>query len=123
MFKFLRKTALWILLAPIAFGFLGAASNQAVLIANQDTFPVSVNLVKARDMRPDAVVLEDGTVMLDDVHCLMTPRTHLNFLADEFDLGGIYSIGDFGLILGEWLWPFAPLVWGLTVLEKLRKQE
>ena len=121
MFKFLRKTALWILLSPLAIGFLGAASNQAVLIANHDTFPVNINLVKLKghiDEQP--IVLADGTVMIDDVHCMMSSKTHLNWLADEFDLGSIYSVGDFGILLGEYLWGFAPLVWGVVIFEKLR---
>jgi hypothetical protein len=123
MFKFLRKTALWILLSPIALQVVGAASNQLVLIANRDTFPVNVNAVKLKSHMEDEqpIVLVDGTVMIDDVHCIMSSKTHLNFLADEFDLGNIYSVGDFGIVLGEYLWGFAPLVWGVVIFEKLRR--
>ena len=123
MFKFLRKTALWILLSPLAIGFLGAASNQAVLIANHDTFPVNINLVKLKghiDEQP--IVLADGTVMIDDVHCIMSSKTHLNFLADEFDLGSIYSVGDFGILLGEYLWVYAPFVWVFEATRRLSQQ-
>ncbi len=126
MFKFLRKTALWILLSPIALQVTGAASNQLVLIANHDTFPVNINQVKLRQHfqgEDGMVTLPDGTVMIDDVHCLMSSKTHLNWLADEFDLGSIYSVGDFGIMLGEYLLEFAPLVWSLVIIEKLRRLE
>ena len=144
MLKFLRKTALWILMLPIAVGYLGALSNQVVLYANNDTFPVSVNPVKlqvftgghpvADPTDPSGgriivtggqiVVLPDGTVMMDPTHCVMTKYTHLNLLADVFDFhDSIESIGDLLLELGGWSWTFAPYVWGFAVIQKLRKQE
>lgn len=120
--SFFRSTALWIILLPYLVYFFGAASNQLVLWANNDTFPVKVNLAKAQHMAPDAIKLPDGTIMLDEVHCLMTPKTHLNILADNWDLNreGIWSIGDFLLDLGDWLGTFAPFVWGAIVVGKLR---
>jgi hypothetical protein len=105
---------LWVLLLPYVVSFAGAASNQLVLIANNDTFPVRVNLVKVKTfVGDDAVQLPDGTVMLDDVHCLMSSKTHLNLLADNFDFrdDGIESIGDMLLGLGEWLKSFCIFVW------------
>lgn len=124
MLKFLRKTYLYVLAIPLLFTILGAASNQLVLYANHDTFPVSVNLVKAREMAPDAVQLEDGTVMLDDTHCLMTQKTHLNWMADVFDFhNDIESVGDLSLELGNWLWNFAPFIWGAAVTRKLSEQD
>lgn len=129
MFKFLRKTFLWILLSPVALSLLGAASNQAVLMANHDTFPVMVNSLKAEmmvtEMKNEAEEKEINVPegMIDDVHCLMTSKTHLNFLADVFDLkDGIYSIGDFGIMLGSWLWGFVPYVWGFAVINSLKKE-
>ena len=66
------------------------------------------------------VILKDDVVMLDDVHCVMTSKTHLNLLADIFDMkDGIYSIGDFLLILGGWLLGFAPFVFLFDVARKL----
>jgi hypothetical protein len=136
MFKFLRKTALWIILSPLAIGFLGAGLNQAVLIANHDTFPVLVNTVKAEIFVAKATAqwheaagelgidapLPAG--MIDDTHCLMTSKTHLNFLADIWDFkDGIYSVGDELIGLGEWSWTYAPLVWFVVVVGKLRKRE
>ena len=54
----------------------------------------------------------------------MTKDTHLNYLADIFDLhDGIYSIGDFLLMLGGWLMTFAPFVWAFEVVNRLRKKE
>jgi len=53
----------------------------------------------------------------------MTSKTHLNALADVFDLGSIYSIGDFTLYLGEWLMGFTPFVWGYAVIKKLYEYE
>jgi hypothetical protein len=137
MWNFFKRTSLYILAIPVLFTFLGAASNQLVLIVNGDTFPVLLNAKKvdaatappelkfpAPVSRPQpAMETSDGTIMLDDVHCVMTSQTHLNALADVFDLGNIYSIGDFGLILGEYLWAFAPFLFAFDVARKLMKVE
>jgi hypothetical protein len=133
MFSFLRRTSLYILAIPVLFTFLGAASNQSVLIANFDRFPVMVNAKKLQEMtepreqtainfnKPQPAFETDDAVMLDEVHCVMTPNTHLNFLADIFDMkDAIYSIGDFSLMLGEWFWAFAPFVFVFDVTRKLR---
>src|ERR1700678_3444009 len=138
MFQFLRKTALWILLAPVAIWGAGLCSNQLVLFANHDTFPVMLSEAKVYDLhikleKEEIKVLEkckaeakkcdkDATQdalsdlrikeemlnhgYLDDVHVIMTSDTHLNWLADVFDLYNTYSIGDFLLMLGEWLQVF-----------------
>ena len=125
------------LAVPVLSGLLGAGSNQLVLMANHDKFPVMVNPVKldrftkrpALDLgiiqipgQDTKVVLEDGTVMMDEVHCVMSDKTHLNALADVFDLGSIYSIGDLGLLFGGWLWPYALIAWVVTVVRKLREE-
>lgn len=141
MFKFLRKTALWIVLLPIASGFFGAGLNQLVLAANHDKFPVMWSDAKVFEYRlylqkkaeeKDAdtslkaqvrlVELDNG--FLDDVHCLMTSKTHLNFLADWIDLqDATYSPGDAFIELGEELWSYATLIWLVVVVNRLRKQE
>jgi hypothetical protein len=140
MNKFLRafrSSLLWVVLAPYAVFGLGAASNQLVLIANHDKFPVMVNPVKLDEMRPQkanalAKIIEDifgvkpkvapavaNDDMLDDVHCIMTDQTHLNFLADVFDMhDAIYSVGDFILMLGDWLAGFCPFVFIALVFKK-----
>jgi hypothetical protein len=138
MFSFLRRTSLYILVIPVLFTFLGAASNQLVLLANHDTFPVMVNDRKLADMTepherrpvtdihfvtPLPAYAADDTVYLDDTHCAMTSHTHLNALADIFDMkDAIYSIGDFSLMLGDWLWAFAPFLFAFDVIRKLKAQ-
>ena len=142
MFNFFRKTSLYILAVPVLFTLLGAASNQVVLIANHDTFPVMVNDKKLAEMtetkekfpvmelklhkvfKPTPAQEKNDAVMLDDVHCAMTSKTHLNALADIFDLkDAIYSIGDFMLMLGEWLGSFTFAIFVFDVVRKLRKHE
>jgi hypothetical protein len=134
MLKFFRKTALWILLAPAVIWGCGFAANQAVLIANHGTFPVEVNTLKEKVFVAKATATWEDEAddlgidptlpagMIDDTHCIMTSKTHLNFLADVFDLkgDGIYSAGDFLLMLGDWLLGFAPFVWVFAVVQKLR---
>ena len=142
LLSFLRTTSLWILLLPVVLTITGAASNQLVLIANRDTFPVLVNDKKLQEMTaPEGSTEEptsdapkvhevfstmpaveaDNTVYLDDVHVVMTHSTHLNFLADVFDLRSIYSIGDFFIIAGSWLQGFALFVYVYAVTSKLSK--
>lgn len=97
-----RASLLWMLLLPYLMIFTGAASNQAVLIANHDKFPVMVNPVKLGHMidSPDDAGQLIATGQIDDLHCVMTKSTHLNALADVFDFKDAnYSIGD-GLIIG-----------------------
>ena len=137
--RFLCSSFLWVLLAPWLIAGAGAASNQAVLIANFDKFPVMVNAYRLEEMQapketpfeslitrilgePNPATSVSPLVtygMLDEVHCVMTSKTHLNFLADIFDLhDAIYSIGDFGLMLGEWLQTFCPYVFLALVFRK-----
>ena len=95
--------------------FTGAACNQLVLIANHDKFPVMLNEAKRVKLTPDA----NGQI--DEVHCVMTSTTHLNFLADIFDFhDSISSAGDGLLELGEWLNTFCIFVWAALVIQKLR---
>jgi hypothetical protein len=154
MFKLLRKTALWILLAPCAIWGAGLASNQAVLNANHDKFPVMWNEYKvakyalslqkavdaadadlvanpddedaqAADMQANLdleALTEEG--FLDDTHVIMSTQTHLNWLADVWDFKseGTYSIGDFLLMFGGWLLPFALPIWLFEVVRKLMQE-
>ena len=121
---YVRASFLWLLLLPFALQFGGAASNEAVLIANYDTFPVMVNPVKLGDLLPDGVNVQPGqSQMIDDVHCTMTADTHLNALADIFDTrNAIYSIGDFMLIAGEQSETFCVLFWILLMLYKEKQR-
>lgn len=135
LLSFLQITYLWILLLPIALGFLGASSNQLVLIANHDKFPVMLSDAKIEKLNapqpsqespfaPGGIQISkysNADVMIDEVHCVMTSKTHLNFLADIFDFkDAIYSIGDLLLEAGSSLWTFCPFVWGAFVIRKLR---
>jgi len=137
MLKFFRKTALWIVAIPMLCFFIGAASNQAVLVANHDKFPVMWNDAKVNLYRLEATKAaeagnEDAEVALallehgyiDDTHCLMTKDTRLNFLADWIYLkSATYSIGDLLLELGERGMDYSPVVWIVVVLGRLRKKE
>jgi hypothetical protein len=116
LLAFLRYTALWILLLPPAFHFVGAASNQLVLIANHDKFPVMENDWRASNETVLNGIIDPGG------HCLMTSDTHLNFLADIFDFhDGIYSIGDLMLMTGDWLDSFCIYVWLALIIKKLHE--
>lgn len=142
MLKFLKKTALWILAVPVLFLFLGNVSNQAVLVANHDKFPVMWNDYKvaqyafqieevadnpenpeSAQAQFDMVALkEEG--FLDDTHCVMTSKTRLNFLADWIDFGdATYSPGDFLLMLGEEGMKYFPILWAAVVISRLNKKE
>jgi hypothetical protein len=120
--SFFCKSFLWVLLAPWVATGLGWTSNQTVLIANHDRFPVMINPIKLavalRGMEP-----LDG--MIDGQHCIMTSKTHLNILADIIVVGGLgtISVGDGLLFLGEWLSSFCIYIWGVLILKKLWDEE
>lgn len=118
MLSFLRKTYLYVLALPVLFIFLGAASNQAVLIANHGKFPVMVNAARAA-----ASGLKPGDV-IDGEHSVMAHDDKLKPLADIFDFhDGVYSVGDELIELGEWSWGFAPYLWGFAVVKKLNEKD
>lgn len=123
MLRLLRSTALWILLLPYAATFIGAALNQLVLLANHGRFPVAWNSARLAGLDQSTLVVgNDGVVMLDNVHCIMTSKTHLNFFADILDFGdGIYSIGDELLKLGGWFDTFCIYCWICVVVPRLRR--
>ena len=132
MLKLVKKFPYWYLLAvPVLIWVLGVASNQAVLIANHGKFPVMLNEAQIAVMCPDASQIDPkykaiactsdgkGGQYLDRVHSVMGPNSHLTLLADIFDLGSIYSIGDFAIMLGEFLLPFTSISWVALALRKL----
>ena len=111
----LRSTALWVVQLPVISTTSGTLLNQIVLFANHGKFPVSVN---ARRAAKDA----DSDGMLDGDHCVMTPQTHLNLLADVFDFKSeTESVGDLLIDFGYWSWGFAPFVWGYEVSRRLMR--
>ena len=137
MRRFLRVSRLWILALPFVLTFLGAGLNQLVLIANGDKFPVMINQKKLDKLTSDddnddsnfvptshliEAVPADG--MLDDVHCVMTKNTHLNFLADYLDFKvAIFSPGDLILMLSDYIEPYTPFLWAVLVIGALVRKE
>jgi hypothetical protein len=124
---YVRASFLWLLLLPFALQFGGAASNQLVLIANDDKFPVMVNEAKLESFLADLPKAPEQTPlpigMLDDVHCVMTDSTRLNFLADIFDLkDAVYSIGDLMLMAGEQSEQACILFWMVIMLYKEKQR-
>jgi hypothetical protein len=132
--RFLSATRLWILLLPLAIGYLGAASNQVVLWANHDKFPVRLNAYKTAVFHAEiasadlpseikTAILSDD--LIDPVHCVMSDSTHLNLLADWIDLHtAIYSPGDLLIESGDWAWDYTPMLWGiLFCVDALRRKQ
>ena len=118
--KFVIETFVWILLLPVALIVLGAAMNQVAIIANHDAMPVLINSGKISV--GDGTRVFDGREMLDPMHSVMNKNTHLKVLCDILDFqDGIYSIGDEFLLLGGWLWAFAPYTWGFLLCLKVYK--
>ena len=109
---------LWMLLIPTTITYLGVVSNQLVLITNGNRFPVLVNDKKIGKYGG----VESGGMLGgdDDLHCRMTPKTHLNALADIFDeKDGTASIGDFLIEGGENIAYYCYLLWVFLVCSKL----
>ena len=116
--QFFRVTALWVLMISPGLRFVGMASNKLVLIANHDKMPVMTNPLKLMN---NGGADPDG--MMDDIHCVMTKDTHLNALADIWDLHTeTDSIGDLVATLGEWSEQLLQGVWVALVCIKLLKQ-
>lgn len=145
--KYLRRFPYWYLVAVPALLFgLGVLSNQAVLVANHGKFPVMLNpawmskmcslpTIESEGIDPDdketiaefnkliaqipASSCRKGGEMIDKTHSVMGPSSHLKILSDIFPLGSIYSIGDAGIHLGEWLLEFSPFMWLALTLRKM----
>ena len=145
--KYLRRFPYWyLLLIPALFYVLGIASNQVVLVANHGKFPVMLNATWKEkmctiptmeqiglDSDDDEMVAEykqavaripassckKGGEMIDETHSIMGPNSHLKVLSDIFPLGAIYSIGDGGIFLGEYLLGLSPLMWLALAIRKL----
>lgn len=131
--KFLRRFPYWYLIAiPILLICSGVASNQVVLVANHGKFPVMANAAmldtfcspkqidpeELEDIPPSSCV--KGGEMLDEVHSIMGPNSHLKALSDIFPLGkAIYSVGDGLLYLGFWLFSYTPYMWLALTIRKL----
>jgi len=127
MKNFLRKIPYWYLIAvPVLLIGLGAASNQAVLITNHGKFPVLINEAQAEKYCPrdpditGAAYCGNGGEFIDGEHTVMNQHSRLKFLSDIFNMKhSIMSIGDFLLVLGEWIWDWSRLAWLVLVVRKL----
>lgn len=142
LFKLLRESYLWIVLTPWLVGGLGTASNQLVFFVNHDKFPVMLNPAKTAEFHlgkykeyqeavdngeleaAKVIAYEDEQGMLDDIHCLMTDQTHLNFLADIIDFHSkTESFGDLFLEASEWMNGFALYLWAGLLIKKFHDAE
>ncbi len=117
--RLFAKAKLYILVAPTCLFLLGAAMNQAVLIVNGDKFPVMLNnkgISSYHDFDP-------ATGMIDDIHCIMTSTTRLNWLADYIDLRDAhYSPGDLLLELSYALAIYSSVVWATLMIAEVNKE-
>lgn len=110
---------LYLLAAPFVCAYSGAAMNQAVLIANGGKFPVMLN---ERVVETEVFGKVDKGGYMDSIHCRMTRKTRLNWLADYINLKAvILSPGDILIYIGEYLSQFSTLVW-MTLMISDRKQ-
>src|ERR1700679_1871156 len=129
-----------LILVPLLILGLGIFSNQLVLFANHDRFPVMLNQTKLsrfveKEDKPTLPFGFDSRIryeesattpidlgpegMIDLVHCVMVPDSRLKPLADVWDLGStIFSVGDFMIMLGSWLLNFTPIMWLALILRK-----
>lgn len=65
-----------------------------------------------------------GEGLIDSVHCVMSDKTHLNFLADWIDLKeAIYSPGDLCRMLGSYTWNYAAFLWAVLMCVGAWKRE
>ena len=119
--KFLCKTFLWILITPYVLLYTGAGLNQLVLIANGDKFPVMIDKDHPKfPLDPQ----HPGYFLGDDTHCVMTNKTHLNFLADIFDFhDATMSIGDMLLGLADTTHQYSEVLWGSFVIFGLARRD
>ncbi len=152
MLQFIRKTALWVLLLPIASFGIGVASNQLVIVANNGKFPVRYTETRkaewyarqelaiakiahevdtsdeesVADAQANIYVLQTAEKegMIDSVHCIMTDKTHLNLLGDIFDFDvAIFSIGDGLLYAGLLSFEYCALLWLFLLCSKALRQK
>jgi hypothetical protein len=124
LYRFFLNTFLWLLLIPIGMQFCGVLSNQTVRWANHGTFPVYINQALKEEMETSGRLFlsNDDHLMIDQLHCVMTDQTHLNFMADVFLEGTDYvSIGDILQSYGKDLSPWILIIWGTIASYKLNK--
>ena len=95
---------------------MGAGMNQSVFIANGGKFPVMINERHAESFGHEGE-------FFDDLHCFMTNKTHLNFLADYINLHTtIKSPGDLLVELGDFLAGYSLAIWMTVVVMELNRR-
>ena len=67
----------------------------------------------------DTDLCQNGGKFLDDEHVIMSKDSHLKILSDIFDFSAhTYSIGDFLIYFGEWMWKWAGIAWIVLLIRK-----
>jgi hypothetical protein len=109
---------LYLLAAPTALFGVGAAMNQAAVIANGGAMPVQVNDYAAKNG-----FKVDEVGFMDSRHMRMTSETKFNFLGDYINLGDeVLSLGDLLLYLSFYLSRFSFVVWGSLIAGDLLRE-
>jgi hypothetical protein len=142
MRRFLSTSKVYVLAVPLLLTLLGTGSNQLVLVANHDRFPVMWNDYKVtqyvltleetmagRDQKAALQARFDKIALLqqgfiDDTHVVMSRHTHLNFLADWLDFhSGTYSPGDMAIWLGSAITGYAYFLWAILMIGDVWKNK
>lgn len=127
MFKFLRKSKLYIFAIPLLFWTFGAGLNQIAINANHDAMPVvynAGNIEKFIDIEKGYPKISEGELLTDERHSILTSHSRFKILCDWIDFGDVkYSIGDVFIYVGEDLGGVIPYIWGLALYAELRKKE
>lgn len=127
MFKFLRKTKLYVFAIPFLLWALGAGMNQIAINANHDSMPVLHNagsVGKFIHTDEGYPVQSQGVWMTDSRHSILTSETRYYILCDIIDFGNVkYSLGDGVLELSRWMDNVIPYIWGLALYAEVRKKE
>ncbi len=114
---FLRTTLLWIVALPYALVFVGAASNQLVMIVNGGQMPVLIAPQQAAEWGYD----DKG---LDARHQYLSTDTRLSVLADLFNFKvNIESVGDLLISAGQHTETPCFWIWMTLAVRRLRKIE
>ena len=137
----------YLLAVPVLALCLGHISNQAVMLANHEAFPVMVNakdekLIHDRQVQERLaeifVAISAGSQgpfvdpripqaldnYIDRQHVVMDGSSHLKLLADWIDWGeGVYSPGDVLILTGLYTLPSGLFGWIVLLLRRLYELE
>lgn len=63
-------------------------------------------------------LMDSSGDFIDDVHAVMTQGSRFKALSDIWNFGDyIYSVGDFGVLLGYMAWAVAPFLWIALIIK------